>query len=48
VFNSLDEEIKRDEQATTTPTRRWLFYSTVLLASIVLFGGLIAAVRFFE
>jgi hypothetical protein len=48
VFNSLDQEIKRDEEATTTPTRRWLFYSTVLLASVILFGGLYAAIRFFE
>ena len=48
MFDSLDEEMKRDEQATRTPTQRWLVYSVVLLASIVLFGGLYSAIRFFE
>jgi hypothetical protein len=48
MFNSLEDELKRDEQATSTPMQRWLRYVTVLLASVILFGGLYAGVRFLE
>jgi hypothetical protein len=48
MFNSLDEEMKRDDQATSTPQQRWLRYAAVLLTSIVLFGGLYAGIRFLE
>ena len=48
MFNSLEDELKRDEQATSTRTQRWLRYATVLLASIILFGGLYAGIRFLE
>ena len=48
MFNSLDEEIKRDDQATTTPRERWLFYAAVALVSIFLFGGLYMGIRFLE
>jgi hypothetical protein len=46
MFNSLDEEMKRDEQSTAR--QRWFRYSAVLLLSIILFGGLYAGVRFLE
>jgi len=48
MFNSLDEEIERDDQATSTPQQRWLRYAAVLLVSIVLFSGLYAGIRFLE
>lgn len=48
MFNSLEDELRRDEQATSTPTQRWLRYAAVLLASIILFGGLYAGIRFLE
>lgn len=48
MFNSLDDQIKRDDQATSTPLERWLRYAVVLLASIVLFGSLYAGIRFLE
>ncbi len=48
MFDSLDDEIKRDEQATSTPGQRWFRYATVLLASIILFGGLYAGIRLLE
>jgi hypothetical protein len=48
MFNSLEDELKRDEQATSTPMQRRLRYVTVLLASVILFGGLYAGIRFFE
>jgi hypothetical protein len=48
MFNSLDDEIKRDDQATSTPQGRWLRNAAVLLASIVLFGSLYAGIRFLD
>ena len=48
MFNSLEDEMKRDEQATTTPRQRWLLYATVALVSVILFGGLYAGIRFLE
>jgi hypothetical protein len=48
MFNSLDDEIKRDDQATSTPRERCLFYLAVALVSVVLFGGLYAGIRFLE
>lgn len=48
MFNSLEDELKRDEQRTSTPTQRCLLYLTVLVASVILFGGLYAGIRFLE
>jgi hypothetical protein len=48
MFDSLDVRIKRDDQATTTPRSRWIFYASVLLVSVVLFAGMYAGVRFLE
>ena len=48
MFNSLDEQIKRDDAAATTKRERWLKYAGVLLLSVLLFGGLYAAIRFLE
>ena len=48
MFNSLDDEIKRDDEATSTPRERWLLYAVVLTVSIVLFGGLYTGIRFLE
>jgi hypothetical protein len=48
MFNSLDDEIERDDQATSTPRERWLRNALVVLASIVLFGSLYAGIRFLE
>ena len=46
MFTSLDEEIKRDYQASTTPRERRLFYIVVLLASGILFSGLYAGIKY--
>jgi hypothetical protein len=48
MFNSLDEEIKRDEAAVSSPGSRWLRYLGVLALAILLFGGLYAGIRFLE
>jgi hypothetical protein len=44
MFCSLDEQIRRADQATTTTRERSLYYAAVLLISIVLFGGLYAGI----
>lgn len=46
MFNGLDEEIKRDDQAASPPWERWLRYAAVLLASAIAFGGLYAGISF--
>ena len=48
VFNTLDDEIKRDDQATSTPRDRRLFYAVVLLVSVILFSGLYAGIKYLE
>lgn len=48
MFNSLDEQMKRDDQAESTPRQRGLFYAAVALISIAVFGGLYAGIRFLE
>jgi hypothetical protein len=48
MFNSLEDEVKRDEQRASTPRQRWFFYLTVLVSTAVLFGGLYAGIRFLE
>jgi hypothetical protein len=48
MFNSLDDEIKRDVEATSTPRQRYVRVLTVLLVSIVLFGGFYVGIRFLE
>lgn len=48
MFTSLDEEIKRDSDAVSTPKERWLRYAAVLLLSAMLFGGLYAGIRLLE
>ena len=48
MFTSLYEEIKRDNDAVTTPRERWLRYTGIFVISILLFGGLYAGIRLLE
>ena len=48
MFDSLDENFKRDDQATSNPRERWLRYAAVLLVSLLAFGGLYVGNRFLE
>jgi hypothetical protein len=48
MFDSLEDKIRRDDQSTSTPTDRRLFYAVVLLVSGILFGGLYAGIRYLE
>jgi hypothetical protein len=45
MFDGLDEQMKRDEQAETTNTERYLRWAAVAIASVVLFAGLYLGVR---
>ena len=46
MFTSLDEEIRRDDNAVSTPQGRWLRGAAVLLISALLFGCLYAGIWF--
>jgi hypothetical protein len=47
MFRSLDEEIRRDDNAVSTPQGRWLRHAGVLLISaLLLFGCLYAGIWF--
>jgi hypothetical protein len=48
MFDSLDEEIKRDEQNQSTLAGRLLQYMAVTFISALVFGGLYAAIRLLE
>jgi len=48
MFNSLDEQMKKDDQATSTLGEHCLVYAAVLVASVVLFGALYAGIHFLE
>ena len=48
MFDSLDDQLKKDEQNSTTPGERYMRYAIVAVASVVLFGGLIFGVRYFS
>lgn len=48
MFENLDDKIKRDEQASSTPRERWVFYTIVVVLSVFLFGGLYAGIRYLE
>jgi len=48
MFDSLDEQMKHDEQVETSRRERIIRWVTVGAVSIVLFGGLVFFVRMLE
>jgi hypothetical protein len=48
MFTSLEEQIKRDDNAVSTPHWRWLRSAVVLIVSVLLFGALYVGVRLLE
>ena len=46
MVDSLDEKIKRDIEASTTPRERYVVYALVLAMAVVLFGSLYGGIRF--
>jgi hypothetical protein len=48
MFDSLDEQIKRDQKGESTPKERVILYLTISAVSVLIFGGLIVAVQHFH
>ena len=48
MFDSLDEQMKRDEQATSTKTERMMKYAAVAVTSVLLFGSLYLGVSLLD
>jgi hypothetical protein len=45
MFESLDEQIKRDERRESSTKERLLLYLTISAVSVLIFGGLVVAVQ---
>jgi hypothetical protein len=45
MFDSLDEQMKKDLAKERTPSQRMLLWLVIILASVLLFGGLYFGVR---
>jgi cell division protein FtsL len=45
MFDSLDEQIKRDEKGQSSTREKVLLYLTISAVSVLIFGGLIIAVQ---
>ena len=48
MFDSLEEQMKHDAQAESTPRERLMKWVVVAVSSVVLFGGLYYGVRMLE
>jgi len=48
MFESLDEQIKRDERRESSTKERLLLYLTISAVSVLIFGGLVVAVQHFQ
>ncbi len=45
MFDSLADQIKRDEHEGESPSRRYFVWGGVVVVTVLLFGGLYFAVR---
>ena len=48
MFDSLDDQIKKDLHEQTSTKQRLLLYLAVLIVAVLVFGGLIFGVRMIE
>ena len=48
MFDSLDEQIKRDEKGQSSTKERVILYLTISAVSVLIFGGIILAVQHFQ
>ncbi len=48
MFDSLEDQIKKDEKGQTSTRERVILWLTISAASIAVFGGLIMAVQHFQ
>jgi hypothetical protein len=47
MFQSLDEQMKHDDALGTTPRQRIVKWAVIVVAAVVLFGGLYFAIQVF-
>jgi len=48
MFDSLDEQMRHDEQEATSKKERMMKWALVAVTSIILFGGLYFGIRLLE
>ncbi len=48
MFDSLDEQIKHDEQMELSPKERAMHWVAIAVVSVVVFGGLIFGIKMLE
>jgi membrane-associated phospholipid phosphatase len=48
MFETLEDQIKTDEQKTTTKRQRLVVWALIVLVSVVLFGALYVGIHFLE
>lgn len=48
MFESLDEHIKQDQAAESTPAQRLLRWGLAVLVTLLVLGGLYSAIQFLE
>lgn len=48
MFDSLDDQMKRDQARESTRTERMIRYAAVAVTSVLLFGGLYLGVRLLD
>jgi hypothetical protein len=48
MFDSFDDEIRRHEDSSEAPIRRWLRYAAVFMVSMLAFGALYTGILFLE
>ena len=46
MFDSLDEQIRKDEDRVSTGKERMMRWAIVVIAAVVVFGGLILGVHY--
>jgi len=45
MFDSLDEQLKREQRRESSPKERAILYLTISAVSVLVFGGLVIAVQ---
>jgi hypothetical protein len=48
MFDSLDEQMKKDVESSSTKTERMIRYAAVAVTSVLLFGGLYLGVSLLD
>lgn len=48
MFDSLDEQIKKDEHKSVSNKERAMFWTVAILASVAIFGGIYAGMHYMQ